>query len=124
MAGVRGDRQDFPLITIKTIGVESGVLVPERLVETAAQRLGLFPQASRLLVEPEMDVDIGHPAPCVEDVALEFAKRLRPSNGRTVDIHHGVASVLPPLVLVAPFGTRLVFLETVAVPIAVFVDPR
>ena len=72
---------------------------------------------------PERVVDLRHPHPRVEDVALELAERLRRVDLAAVGVHHGVARVLPPEVLVALVAPRPVLLEPVAVEIAVAVDP-
>src|SRR6185436_4058988 len=53
-----------------------------------------------------------------------LAKRFRSLDKRAVRIDHGVARVLPAHVLVTDRRPRLVLLETVAVAVAIGVDPR
>ena len=60
-------------------------------------------------------MDLRHPHPRVEDVALQLAERLRGADLAAVGVDHGVARVLPPEVLVAELALRPVLLEPVAV---------
>src|SRR5205809_439363 len=65
----------------------------------------------------------GRAMPLVEHVTLQLAQRLRLLDLTAVGIHHRVARVFPTHVFVAKRRAGLVFLEAVAVEIAVAIDP-
>src|SRR5207302_3727 len=103
--------------------VEAEILAPEALLEPGPE-LGRLPaQLARPRRLAQRVVDLRHPHPRVEDVALQLAERLRGADLAAVGVHHGVAGVLPPEVLVPDLAPRLVLLEPVAVGVAVAVDP-
>jgi hypothetical protein len=54
---------------------------------------------------------------------LKLAECLRPLYERAVGIHDRVAGILPGHVLVADRGTCLIFLKSVTIAVAVFINP-
>src|SRR5262249_48111897 len=67
--------------------------------------------------------NLRHASPGVVNVTLKLAERLGTLYQRAIRIHDRIARILPAHVLVASRRARLVFLESVAVAVAVFVDP-
>src|SRR5208283_5473817 len=63
-------------------------------------------------------------SPGVVDIALQLAKGFRPLHQRAVRIDDAIRRILPGHVLVADWRSRLIFLKTVAVAVAIVVDPR
>ena len=123
MPHVRGNAKHFFLLAVQAIGVDARVFVPEHLVEAVVECLGLRAQGDGAVRLAECFEHFRHTLPGIIDVALQFAQRLGAAHQRAVEIGDGVAGILPALVLVALRGTRLVFLETVAVAVAPFVYP-
>src|SRR3974390_280788 len=66
---------------------------------------------------------LGHAPPGVIDIALQFAQCLWPLYKRSVRVDDAVARILPAHVLVARGGLGLILLKSVAIAIAVAVDP-
>src|SRR5262249_54813830 len=65
----------------------------------------------------------GHTTPGVIDIALQFAECFWSFYERSVWVDDAVARVLPAHVLVAHPGSGLILLKSVAIAIAVAVDP-
>jgi hypothetical protein len=68
--------------------------------------------------------ELGHAQPSVVDVTLQFTESFGAAHECTVRVHYGISRILPRHILVARFRPRLIFLESVAVAITVFIDPR
>ena len=117
------DGQHLLLLAVQHVGVEA-VSSSQKSSLNCSNSVAAFSRSAvaRSLVAERVE-DLGHAQPGVVDIALQFAQRLRPPHRRAVGIDHGIAGVLPRHVLVADRRARLVFLEAVAVAIAVVVDP-
>src|SRR6185312_7890945 len=112
------------LVAVERQRVEAELGTPELRAEALTQSdrlLALFPRqvvmAQRLRQSGRGDMrSIG--------IGLHFAKRDRPFRDAPVGVEHGVARVLPSLLQETARRAPLVFDESVAVPIAVVLDPR
>ena len=77
MSGVGRDRVRLPLLAVQRHGVERLVLGPERLLEPAAQGLGVRLQAAGEILLPAHAREPGQPGLGVEHVALDLGQRDR-----------------------------------------------
>ena len=121
--GLLATLQMGALLAIEAVGIEPLRLVPEHGVEPGEQRVRLCCQGRRLLWLVHRQEHLGHAAPGRVDVALQLTQRFRANDLAAVRIDHRVAAVLPADVLIALAGPRAIFLEPVAVAVAVPVDP-
>src|SRR5215469_9555308 len=121
--GVGRDGSHLFLAAIECVSIESSLFAPEEVLEFPLQLGGLLAQSRRELRLGEVVKSVSHPQPCVEGVTLQFAQRLGALHRRTVWIHDGVRGIFPAHVLVALGRSRLIFLQTISVKIAVAVDP-
>ena len=123
MSGIGRDGQDLVLVAVERIGIEPEFFVPESLVEPSEQSSGLGPQFRGTLGLAENIENLCHTEPSIVDVALKLAERLGPLYQRAIRIHDRIARILPAHVLVASRRACLIFLESVPVAVAVFIDP-
>src|SRR5262249_214763 len=123
MPGLGCYRQDLLLVAVERIDIEAQFLVPESVIEPLEQRGSLGTQLLRTIWFAERIESFGHADPSIVNVALELAQRLRSLHQRAIRIHDRIAGILPGHVLVADRRVRLVLLKSVAVAVAVFVDP-
>src|SRR6516162_8363061 len=123
MPGVGGDRQHLLLLAIEREDVEAQLFIPEGLIEPFEQRSGLLSQLLGSVRLAKCIEYFGHTQPGVVDVTLQLAESLWSLYQRPVRINHAVSGILPAHVLVTDRRAGLVFLETIAVAVAVVVDP-
>src|SRR5215218_2640176 len=123
MAGIGNDAKDPPLVAVERVGIETGIIVPECLIEMVKKHLGFPSQLMRPVGLADVIINLRHAKPSVIDIALKFAERLRSLHERTVGINDGLARILPALILVTHGRTRLVFLKSVSVAITILIDP-
>ena len=123
MARIGGDGQHLLFFAVQRKGIEAQFLVPERLIESFEQCRGLCAQLAGAAGFAEHIEYLGHAQPGVVDVTLQFAQRFRSLHQRAVRIDDAVAGILPSHVLVADRRTGLIFLKSVAIAIAIMVDP-
>src|SRR5690606_25368253 len=111
------------LLAVERNGVRAEVVGPEAIVEALAQRLGLGDQLAgeRGLAERLRELR-GTPLRVV-DVALHLAERDRALGKRAVRVRDTVERVLPALVRESPRRLSPILDESVAVRVAVLVDP-
>src|ERR1700757_209093 len=114
----------FFLLAIERERIEAQLLIPEGLIEPLEQVGSLQSQLRGAIRLAKLIEYFGHAEPCVVDVSLQFAERLRPLYQRPVWINHAISGILPAHVLVTGRRTGLVLLEPVAVAVAVVLDPR
>src|SRR6516162_2299784 len=123
MPGIGRDGQDLVLVSVERIGVKAETLVPEHFVEAREQSGSLGAQFSRPIGLAERIEDLRHANPSVVNVTLKLAERLGSLYQRAIGIHDRIARILPAHVLVASRRASLIFLESVPVAVAVFVNP-
>src|SRR2546422_2496598 len=123
MPGIGCDGQDLVLVAVERIGIEPEFLVPEDFVEPREQSSSLGTQLRSAVGLAERIENLRHANPSIVNVALKLAERLRPLYRRAIRIHDRIAGILPGHVLVANRRARLIFLKSIAVAVAVFVDP-
>src|SRR5262249_48573042 len=95
---------------------------PEGLFKSIPEFLGIALKLVGAVNEAAGGGDLGRQALCGVDVALHLAERDRAFRVAAVGVEYGIAGVLPPLVCQPGFAA-LIFDTSVAVPIAVSVDP-
>src|ERR1700757_144113 len=117
------DRQHFLLFAVQRKGVKAQLLVPESVIESFEQHFRLLSQLFGTAGLAELIEYLGHASPGVINIALQFAERFWPFYERSVRVDDAVAGVLPTHVLVAHGGPGLILLESVAIAIAVTLDP-
>src|SRR5207237_8922574 len=119
------ERVDLALLAVEGEGVVTAASIDlERLVEPGLELRGLALEAvGELAVSPHLARDLGDPALRVEDVPLHLARRDRRLGEPAVGVALRVARVLPRLVLEPVRRSALVLDESVAVAVAVAVDP-
>src|SRR6266446_8124560 len=123
MPGIGGDGQNLVLVTVERIDIEPKFLVPEGFVEPLEQGGGLRTQLLRTLRLAKRVEGFGHAEPSAVNVALKLTERLGSLHERAVGIHDGIAGILPTHVFIAGRRARLILLKSVAIAVAVFVDP-
>ena len=94
------------------------------LIEAVKEAARLPAQLLRAPALAERIEHLGHPNPSVVDIALQLAEAFRPFDQRAIWIDHAIRGILPGHVLVADRRSRLVFLKTIAVAVAIVVYPR
>ena len=120
---VGGGAAHLLFLAVQRDGVGARPFVPERLVDAPGELDGPLRAPGGLLPPAQLPVDPRHAPPRIEAVALHFHQGDGRPGGGAVQVRDAVARVLPALVLQAPLGLALVLDESVAVLVAVLVDP-
>jgi hypothetical protein len=123
MSGIRCHRQNLVLVAIEREGVETELFVPEGVVEPREKCSRLETQVLCTLPIAERVKNLRHAHPRVVNITLQLAECLRSLNQRAVSMHDSVAGILPSHVFVANGRAGLILLKTIAVAVAVLVDP-
>ena len=123
VSGIGCDGQHLLLLAVERIGVEAELFVPERFVELVEQCAGFRTQRLRAIRLAERIEHLGHAHPGIVDIALQLTEGLWPFDQRAVGIDNAITRILPAHVLVTNRGAGLVLLESVAVAVAIIVDP-
>ena len=87
------------------------------------QCTGFDTQLQRAVRLAERIEHLGHAHPGVVDVALELTEGLGPFDQRAIGIDDAITRIFPAHILVTDRRAGLIFLEPVAVAVAIIVDP-
>ena len=123
MAGVGGDDAAGSLRAVERQRVDAEVAQPERLLEAGAKRRRLCRKRVRFAASASQPREAARAAPGRVHIPLNLTERDRAVGQAAILVEDRVVRVLPALLHEAVRRVPLVFDESVAVDVAVPVDP-
>src|SRR5205823_2879154 len=123
MTSVRGHGADGALLAVQPQIVGALFLPPEALVELLIEASRPLPHLLGALRLAPYLKGLRHPQQGVEGIALQLAQRVGKRRDAAILVPDGVVRVLPTLAIETAWRPRLVFLEAVAVAVAVLEHP-
>src|SRR5690348_9562014 len=123
MSGIRGPDPALSFLAIQRDRVGRNLIAPEGSLKAGSQRFCLGLQLSGARSFAENGCQPGRPALGRVDVALHFAQRDWSPCQRAVGMEDGIIRIFPTLLDQSILGMARILHQTVAVAIAVSVDP-